>query len=240
MLPRLDAFTLIELLVVIAIITILAGMLLPAIARSKAKAQRIKCVSNEHQIGLAYQLYTEDNQELYPVHGDWATFGGNIKGTVTTHNRLGETNRPLNNYVQKVELFRCPADKGDSYWPIAKTAYEGWGNSYIGMWSVDWFRTKHVTADTQASRGSKEATPIKSSEVALSAATKIIQGDWPWHGSRHDAQRRGGKQNEWHTDRNKTIFNMLFGDGHVENYVFPKGYEDWLLSPPPDLNYKWW
>ncbi|MBI2949562.1 MAG: hypothetical protein HYY23_18145 [Verrucomicrobia bacterium] len=105
---------------------------------------------------------------------------------------------------------------------------------------MDWFRTKHITGDTQAARGSKEATPIKSSEVALGAATKIIQGDWLWHGSRHDTERRWRKQNDWHYDRGKTVFNMLFGDGHVENYLFPKGYENWLLSPAPDRNFKWW
>src|SRR6187401_1700241 len=107
------AFTLIELLVVITIIAVLAGLLLPALGRSKAQAYNAACVNNLRQLGIATRLYSEDNQERLPSAEILPTQPVDPQNPLPRICDLLATyvGRTVGTNTNSATVFKCTADK---------------------------------------------------------------------------------------------------------------------------------
>jgi prepilin-type N-terminal cleavage/methylation domain-containing protein len=213
----LKAFTLIELVLVIAIVGILASLLLPALAKAKGVANRVVCVNNLKQVGLAIRLYSED-------HGDVLPFA----------KQASLDYKPM--VAKYMGVPRTAWTNGGVYWCPASERAMSSSNStprysiVNGRYRMEYYLYRFNGGNTIA-RDWPGIAGLKLSEVSLPTKTVLVADSSAFNGLSYHGQ--SDSQHAWNE--------VSFADGHV-NYTkilrLP-GRLSCQSDPPTGYDYRW-
>jgi len=176
---RKAAFTLVGLLIIIAVIAILAAMLLPALASAKRKAQRINCVNNLKQDGLAFRIWEGDNGDKYPMAVS-TNKGGTMEyaedGNAFRHFQV------MSNELNTPKILICPADDRTAAASFARLKNQN-VSYFVGLDATEVRPQMLLTGDRNVTNG---LSPVRS---VLELRPEIPAG---WTEAMHNGQGNVG------------------------------------------------
>jgi prepilin-type N-terminal cleavage/methylation domain-containing protein/prepilin-type processing-associated H-X9-DG protein len=231
-------FTLIELLIVIAVVALIASFLIPSITKAKDQAASAACANNLHQIGAAFLMYAQDNENKFPFHADWGPANKEDwihwqPGPGRDPNDLTKTSA-IAKYLGKFtgKVFHCPSDDVSS-----RTRFDTSGQG-PRRYEFSYSFSSYLASNGSAPPGHVPG-PRLTAIVNPSGKIMVVEEDelslddghyWPagnksnlenYLGSRHSRPRLRNYK-DWigmdlakRPDRNERG-NVVFADGHVD------------------------
>lgn len=193
-----QSFTLIELLVVISIISILAGLLLPALSSTRRRAKLIQCMNNLKQIGTSFASYMIDYKDIFPVAAQ--------KPTINSEPRIADV---LLAYAGNKNVFKCPVDI------LPESAYLG------GTEDKTFFEAEGSSYEYVSWLGGKVLKGSYGRHHKVSSAEVIVMYDYEcFHRSSNITDFLQADDNTIQVSSKGGSKNYLFADWHVSDKLF--------------------